>query len=142
MHVGAVILDGYIPIGATGAVLNTTTGTNLDVTGGKIFFPKGIKSVTRNSAGNYTFVLGDANRVLTDNYHSLNSVELTPVCPTATAVYGQLASWNLTAGTPAVGGKYFNSLTVQFVNGSGVATDPPNGGGFLFTFYLNNSAAG
>jgi len=143
---GVVSVDGYVATGSSGAVLNTAAGTNLNAAGLPLYLPKGVLSITRNSTGKYTIALGSPNTQASvsgvDTYWDLLSCKATPVCPSATDIKDQVVSWNLTSpgGSPGSTGQYMSSLVIQFVNSSGSAVDPPNGGGFLLHIKLKNSS--
>ena len=95
----------------------------------------GIVSVTRNSAGNYTFVFGTNSQLAFDTYNYLLMVK---------HVFSQ-------AGAPAAPGMWVSanninvvgtaSITLQF-NAAGVATDPASGESVLLDFVLRNSDQG
>lgn len=97
----------------------------------------GTRSVTRNSAGNWTLVLSDSylyliqvSVVFTNSGASFNA----PVY----VVDSNTSNTNVQVNTaPYNGGK----ITLQFYNGSGVATDPGNGDQAQFTVILGDSSA-
>jgi hypothetical protein len=133
-----VELDGYVQTGTTGAVLNSSAGTNLDAANLPLYIPKGLKSVVRNSTGNYTLTFGNSSDSTTDTYFDLVHAEWTPIVPApgVTAISGNTVSWNMaSAGT---GLKKVSTVTVQFQT-AGSASDPPAGGGFTFALKLRNS---
>ena len=108
-----------ITFGATGAV-SASTGTG-----------KGIKSVVRNSTGNYTITLSDQYQALVGAVLVL--LDATNSDPTTVGVACRLASQAVTAATPTV--------VVQF-NGTGTpgaVLDPRNGAQLLVTLHLKNS---
>lgn len=115
LKVGVVHVHASITIGATGAVTNTSFGN-------------GIKSVTRNSAGNYTIALQDS-------YPVLLGVDISQVDPTAAAV----PQFHVTANNVA-------SSTAPSVTIGGyvttVATDPNSGATIQVTIALQNSSLG
>ena len=98
---------------------------------------KGIVSVTRNSAGKYTFVFGTKAGML-DTYDKLLDVQHlndtigTSAAPTSPILY--LTANSVSSPTSA-------SLQIQFVNLSGAATDPANLEGAYFEFTFKNSNA-
>lgn len=136
------MLDGYVAVSTSGTVLNTTAGTNLDAAGLPLYLPRGIKSVVRNSTGNYTITFGkaavNAPEAQTDSYQRLLHVDVTPVCPVVTSIGHQVVSWNLAAGGLA---SNVSSVTIQFVT-SGSAADLPTNGGFTFSIHASNSQVG
>lgn len=99
---------------------------------------KGIVSVTRNSTGNYTLVFGtNASRL--DTYqrlfqatHLFDATGNSGTAPAAPLMYlvGNSIS---TVGTA--------SITVQFTNGSGTATDPASGEAVTLNFSFKNTSA-
>lgn len=118
-----VFLFGRVTFGAAGA-------PTLDAVNSK-----GIKSITRNSAGNYTVVLGSALAV--DVYPRLFNVtgvfikaSGTPAAPGHYLVSQQVA----TAASP--------SFIIQFLAVDGTtATDPASGEEWRFQVNLTNSTA-
>jgi len=99
---------------------------------------KGIVSVTRNSAGKYTFVFG-TNSGMLDTYNRLLMVETyydstgnSGTAPTAPLTY-------LTGNSIATAGTA--SLQLVMTNTSGTATDPASTEVWLFKFELKNSTA-
>jgi len=99
---------------------------------------KGVKSVTHNSAGNYTFVFND-------NYQRLLGAHVVFVSPSGTAV----AAPNFyVSGTTAQSASVTNiqstsgaTVTIQTFNSASVAADPAAGERGLFTFTFGNSSA-
>ena len=116
---------GKITFGATGAPTLSQVNS------------KGIVSVTRVSAGKYTFVFGTKAGML-DTYVKLIDVN---------AVYDTTG----TSAAPAAPGLYVSnnsisivntaSLTLVCTNNSGVATDPASGEIGYFNFTLGDSTA-
>ena len=89
----------------------------------------GVKSITRNSAGNYTVVMAAPHvRLLAVNPTFLSTAP-------AAAVMSVSASANVNGSTTASA----PSITLQFQNGSGVATDPASGEEILLEIILANS---
>lgn len=76
---------------------------------------KGIVSMTRNSAGNYTIVLKDQFYLLTDVKASFISGSSAPAAPDMNVVSEQVNS----SSSP--------SLIIQFRDIAGLAADPANG---------------
>lgn len=110
-----VFLFGKVAIGATGAP--TLSAVN----------SKGIKSITRNSAGKYTIVLQD-------NYVRLYGASAKTVGNTCAAPTSWIFSEQVNSATSP-------SLILQFANAAGAATDPGNGETVLFQLILKNSTA-
>jgi hypothetical protein len=130
------LIDGYVSVGASGAVLNTAAGTNLDAAGQPIYLPKGVKSIVRSSAGLYVISLGDSSGLTTtDTYVNVVNASIVPVCSTPTNINGQVVSWNLASGGLST---KVTAITVRFQTG-GVETDLPSGSGWLFTLHMKNS---
>lgn len=95
---------------------------------------KGVKSITRNSAGNYTVVLGNA--IQKDAYPKLFGVDVTYVCSSgspAAPVNFLVSEQVATASNP--------SFVLQFVNSAGTATDPASGEEVRAVIDLTNSTA-
>jgi hypothetical protein len=96
---------------------------------------KGIVSVVRNSAGNYTFVFGTKAGML-DPYNSLLNVKHifdesgTSAAPASPGMY--IVADNVSSPSLA-------SLQVQF-NAAGVATDPASGEIVKIQFRFKNSS--
>lgn len=98
---------------------------------------KGIVSVTRNSAGKYTFVFG-TNSAALDTYKKVLMVKhlfdatgnsgTAPASPSMFLIGNSIA----TAGTA--------SVQVEF-NSAGTATDPASGEGVFIQFTFGNSTA-
>lgn len=103
---------------------------------------KGIKSVVRNSAGNFTFTFGNSAAIQNslDTYKkflSANTLSLSSSAPAAPVMY-------VTSDQSAVFGTA--AITVQFAapsgtNGALVATDPASGEVSLLEFTFGNSSA-
>lgn len=123
MHKDPTDIFARVTFGASGAPTLDTANS------------PGIVSVTRNSAGNYTFVFGTNTQLALDTYNYLLSVEHRFVTPTAPAAPGMYVSANAisTVGTA--------SITLQF-NAAGTATDPGSGEQVLLDFILRNSSIG
>jgi len=118
LEVAPIVLWGSFDVGATGAVSNTAG--------------KGITSVTRNSAGNYTVLLDAAyTKLLHANMCILNS---TLSDPTSVGIFSTLYSEAVaTVAAPAV--------TFQFVAlDDGAAADPASGAKVYFRVELGNSS--
>lgn len=114
-----VSIFARIAIGAAGAPTLTT---------GKA---KGVKSIVRNSAGNYTITFGNSSA--TQQYVSLLSTLAT--FQNATAPAAPL----MFVAADAVGSA--GTITIQFTNLSQVATDPGNGEVIKLCVDLSNSTA-
>lgn len=124
MHKDPVDIFAHVTFGASGAPTLDSANS------------PGIVSVTRNSAGNFTFVFGTNSQIALDTYNYLLSVNASFVnatAPAAPLVYVSSNSINV-VGTA--------SLTLQFSNSSGAATDPASGEQVLLDFILRNSSIG
>lgn len=99
---------------------------------------KGITSITRNSAGNYTLVLGTSAASL-DTYVKLLGVSVTNDTSGASGAAAAAPLIALTANATATAGTA--SLTLQMRNTSGTATDPASGEALLIEITLGNSTA-
>lgn len=95
----------------------------------------GVYSVTRNSAGNYTFVFGSTGSTIQalDTYNYLLMIKHMFINATAPAAPGMYVS-NNSINTPQVA-----SITVQF-NSAGTPTDPASGEQVLLDFIMRNSS--
>lgn len=121
----AIVVDLYarVTFAGTGAPTLVTASS------------KGFKSVTRNSAGLFTFVLGNLNQI--DKYVRLLSFRVANDCitngaaPAAPLVY---LSANAIAGATG-------SFQLTFNNTSQVATDPATGEAIYVHIALANSSA-
>lgn len=118
LEVGVVKLWCSITVGATGAV-TTSSG-------------KGIASVTRNSAGNYTVALSDTyNSLLHASWSLLHSASSDPA---TVGVFMRTASQAVSSGTaPAV-------VLQCFTGDDGAAADPASGAVITAEFTLKNSS--
>ncbi len=124
MHKDPVDIFARVTFGASGAPTLDTANS------------PGIVSVTRNSAGNFTFVFGTNTQLALDTYNYLLAADVTYVNATAPAApvnYVSSSSINV-VGTA--------SITVQFASSTGTATDPASGEQVLFDFILRNSSIG
>ena len=127
-----ILIDGYVQVGASGFIQAGDGYT--DASGVILPLPRGVTSIVRSSAG--LFVI-----TLEKGYVTLLSCSICPVNPTSAEVLaGALVSFNVTEN--AQGSVAAKTITVQLVNGSGVATDPETGGGFLIGLRLLNSTVG
>jgi hypothetical protein len=99
---------------------------------------KGVVSVTRSSAGKYVFVFGTKAGML-DTYNKLLGVD--PVFDTIGTSGAAPAAPNMAvvANSVAVAGTC--SLTIQFFNSAGTATDPASGEGLYIAFTFKDSTA-
>lgn len=110
-----VDLSAKVAIGATGAPTLSLTDA------------KGIASVTRNSAGNYTVKLQD-------NYAALMSASVTMLNATVSAApASQLISEQVASAT-------LPQLVIQCLSPAGIATDPDNGATLLISVMLRNAS--
>jgi hypothetical protein len=168
MGVAKVGLFGYFQVGgATGAIVNTATGSVLQSTTSQIgagyglsffdqhslFLPKGVASIVRNSVGNYTINFGQpagANGVAqSDTYRSIEFAAWEPIVPSGMAGNTGIDLIAKTSAVPyivpsGVGAvPYVSSVSVQFINdGYALPMDIPSGCGFRFSTVLSNSSAG
>lgn len=97
---------------------------------------KGIKSVTRNSTGKYTFVFGNSSGI--DQYTKLlfvgclfDAISNTGTAPLAPLMYLQANSVAAAAG----------SLQIVFNSTAQAAADPASGEAVYMVFELSNSTA-
>ena len=111
------ILDGYVSIGSTGALSPTLAS------GGQTL-PIWLKSITRNSAGNYTVVL-------TDSWATVPRINVEVIG--ADAFDGLQAQVIL----ESTSGFQF----VCYLPSTLVATDPSSGGGIQFIINVSNSVS-
>lgn len=122
-----VSLYGQVKIGASGAPTLTTAGTN------NSFTSQGIKSIVRNSTGDYTITLQDPYTQLlafTVNFDESSNSGTAPLAP---SVFVKAR----TVGTTTGG-------TIEFVTGNytnGTATDPASGEILLIEIVVQNSNA-
>jgi len=115
-----VTLFGKVSFGATGAP-TLVSGQN-----------RGINSITRNSAGNYTVQFGTAGN--TDTYFRTLMVKQTFFDSSAPAA-------PLMFVTTDNASNFANpSVVVQFTNTSGVSTDPGNGETVFLEISVKNSS--
>lgn len=99
---------------------------------------KGVVSVTRDSAGVYTFVFG-TNASMLDTYNKLLGVQVLYDGSGDSDAASDAPLWNLTDNSIATVGSA--SLQLTFRNTSGTATDPSSGEAMFFTFTFRNSNA-
>lgn len=125
LNKGMVSIYAKVAIGASGAATLSTANS------------KGIVSVTRNSAGTYTFVFG-TNSAALDTYYAfcmcralfINNSTSAPAAP----IMHVITDSSATAGTA--------SIKVQFsAAAAGAAVDPDNGSTMLLRFDFQNSSA-
>lgn len=103
-------------IGASGAPTISTS------------YAKGISSITRNSAGNYTIALADT-------YNALLAVQGIVMNSSASAApIMQVISEQVASATAP-------RIIVQFLDAAGVAADPDNGATIMVQIQLSNSTA-
>lgn len=95
---------------------------------GTLFDSQGIKSISRTSAGLYVITYGTGTVV--DTYFSPLFFGVTYVNATAPAA----PLWYVTATTSS-------TVTIQFTNTSGTATDPGSGEEVFLKFDIKNSSA-
>ena len=122
-HKDPVDIFAHVTFGASGAPTLDSANSS------------GIVSVTRNSAGNFTFVFGTNSQLAFDTYNYLLMVKHVFNQASAPAAPGMWVSANSisTVGTA--------SITLQF-NAAGVPTDPASGESVLIDFILRNSDQG
>lgn len=127
-----VTIFAQVAIGATGAptLQAYQPSTNSFVTANSAGF-HGVKSVTRNSAGDYTFVFQDK---YTKFIGMSMNVVATSATPTALNAYVKNGGLSLTAA----GGATVEVITCL---GSATAADPANGNVLYFAFEFGNSSA-
>ena len=123
MHKDPVDIFAHVTFGASGAPTLDSANS------------PGIVSVTRNSAGLYTFVFGTNSQIALDTYNYLLMVNKTSVSSAAAAA----PDMTVTANNISVVGTA--SIQIQFSSG-GVATDPASGEQVLLDFILRNSSIG
>lgn len=111
---GLFVLDGYLSVGASGAI------------SGQVL-PLWMKSITRNSAGNYTVVLSDT-------WFSLNPSVLVQGANAVTANVACVVLVNNSSGS-SQGVNQINFIC----NVAGTAADVPSGGGLTFHVLAHNS---
>lgn len=99
---------------------------------------KGVVSVTRNSAGVYTFVFG-TNASMKDSYPALLGVHVTYDGDADSDAGSDAPLWNLTGNAVATAASC--SLQITFRNTSNVATDPSQNEAMYFQFTFKNSTA-
>ena len=121
-EIGDVIVRGKFNVGATGAVGTIVPGVG-----------NAIKSITRNSAGNYTIVFKD-------NFKDFHTAKAWIAFASAGAVMNpalQVKPWSYTPG--AAGGA---TMVIQVVTLASpeVAADAPNGCQIHFEVYAKNSS--
>ena len=123
---GVVSLFANIPIGGTGAVGTLVASKN-----------QGIKSVVRNSAGNYTISFGDSIQGSLDKYVRLLSLNSSVVLGSVSTV-SAIQVWSDDAAT--------GSITIQVVsptaagNTAPVVADPDNGAVIILHIKLKNAS--
>lgn len=119
------LLDGYVNIGATGAVGALDNKLSLWV-----------KSITRNSTGNYTVVL-------TDLWDSLGLVQAEVISNNSATDYSMVKVVSFQPGSVATTSPFATttaSIVIQ-VSSGGSAADPPSGGGIQFLVLAHNNVA-
>lgn len=99
---------------------------------------KGVVSVTRSSAGKYVIVFGTKAGML-DTYVKLLGVD--PTFDTSGAAGAAPAAPTLAVVANSVSVAGTCSLTVQFFNSAGTATDPASGEGVYIAFTFKDSTA-
>lgn len=98
----------------------------------------GIKSVTRVSAGKYTFVFGDANTL--DTYVKLLNIKCLNDTSGASDAIPAAPIMYMTDDSSAVVGT--SSIELTFANAAGgAATDPASGEALYLQFVFKNSSA-
>ena len=90
---------------------------------------KGVKSITRNSTGDYTIVLQDTYNQLMNVKHVFNNAS----APAAPAMYLKASGTNVSS---------LSSPQIEMVmNSGGTATDPASGENLLIHIVTKNSSA-
>jgi hypothetical protein len=127
-----VNLFAKVTFGASGA---PTLVTSLQIGSLTRQLSKGIASITRNSAGNYTIIFGipagALQAAMTDNYYFLLGADANFLDTAAPAA----PNFRITNDNSSAG-----NLIVQFSNSAGTATDPGTGEAVLLNFTLSNSS--
>lgn len=125
-----VMIFANVSIGGTGAPTLNVNTPSVNI---------GIKSVVRNSAGNYTFTFGtnnSSNLIPVDTYY--NTLSINCIFNTAaTAAAPAAPLYYISANTISTTGK----VTLQFTNTSQAATDPASGEILHVQFIWKNSGA-
>lgn len=119
-----------------GVVIISATVTITDASGTpslSALTSRGVRSITRNSTGKYTFLFGSSTPAATDNYNYFLGASVA-IYNGASAAAAPFYDWPDI--TPTNG-----NVAVQFRNTSLTATDPGNGEILVFTFFLSNSSA-
>ena len=123
-HKDTVDIFGHVTFGASGAPTLDSVNS------------PGIVSVTRNSAGRYTFVFGTNSQIALDSYNYLLNISYmwdesgTSAAPASPAMYVT----NDSSGVVGVA-----SIQVQF-NSAGSAADPASGESLKIDFLFRNSS--
>jgi hypothetical protein len=127
---GVVSVHGRVTFGSTGSPTLDQTSQN----------SMGIFSVTRNSAGNYTFVFGsNAKFSNLDTY--FKTLNVSCVFNTVNSGGGAPAAPLMCITTSSIAIPNVASTTIQFLNTSGAATDPASGEILHIEFTFRNSSA-
>lgn len=92
---------------------------------------KGVKSIVRNSAGDYTVTLSDGYYKLLGVNHVFDASGNSGTAPASPLMYVKSKSIAQTAAT----------VEVVFTVAAGTATDPASGEGVYLNFILGNSTA-
>src|SRR5271165_4133741 len=121
-HKDIVDIFAHVTFGASGAPTLDTVNS------------PGIVSVTRNSAGNYTFVFGTNSQIALDTYNYLLMAKAVFTDPSAAPAAPGFYITNNSISTVGTA-----SLTVQF-NAAGTPTDPASGENVLIEFTFRNSS--
>ena len=123
---GVVTLFANIPIGVTGAVGTLVASKN-----------QGIKSIVRNSAGNYTVSFGDSIQGSLDKYVRLLDFSSSILLGSVSTV-SAIQVWSDDSAS--------GSITIQVVsptaagNTAGAVADPDNGAVILLSITLKNAS--
>ncbi len=123
MHKDPVDIFAHVTFGSSGAPTLDSANS------------PGIVSITRNSAGTYTFVFGTNSQIALDTYNYLLLVSKTSVASGAPAA----PDMSVIANNINVVGTA--SIQIQF-SSAGTPTDPASGEQVLLDFVLRNSSIG
>jgi len=128
-----VTLFANVSIGASGA----PTLNNIVAGSGAANKSQGIKSIVRNSTGNYTITFGDpSNTAVTELYNRLISFDAVTVFGTVTGLGVQVWADNSTSGNIII--QYTGPTAAG--NTAPVATDPPDTSTLLLEIALKNGS--
>lgn len=121
LEVGVCKLWAKVTVGATGAPTLVAAAS------------KGIASIVRNSAGNYTITLSDRYKAFLGGQVTL--LDDTDSDPSSVGCLARFISETVDNATPT-------TLIQWFASDDGAATDPANGATFYVVLDLRNSSVG